>query len=370
MAKVKFARFNCIATCVCLLATSQLRADSRSPRILDLPVLTLVEKLQHGDESERLDAAFTFSSIANKDPMKLIKIIPMLRAALGSEDGYVQVYCAYALASMNKEHELVLKTLTVLLRDERVGLQLHAMLALGEQRSLVRAAATEVVARIEDTDPNVQVAAIKNLQHLGPFERDIAEKLLKIANSEEVSSGIRAAAVRALSDCSRADWAHVIDSMRTFDKDETIDVLEAKAIMLGRVGAGAEKAVAQLLEMSKDPRSRLAANAITGLAELKYPADKLLPVIRKLLDRPSRIERQACLIALTKYGVSLKDALPDAVLLLDDPDVRSFALNFLSSLGTHADSALPKLKEMKLKYMDERLLKQIESTIMTIRSGK
>ncbi len=351
------ARLMVLAVALGALPVSHSRADD-DPIIYKKKASEWAEMLGKPDKfgpKLRRAAIFALSSV---DPLPSGALTDISRALSTDPDAEVRREAAAALRNLGDRARDVLDSLADAMRRDKDDLvRQTAVIAIGRIKSDDAKAAVGPLAEVlKDKFPGVRVAAAETLGKIGTASYDAGPALLEALKDPEAS--VRLAVVQAMSTVRYSDDASIPALAEVLLKDESPDVRERAAEVLGQVyGAKAVPAVAALTEAvkeSKDPKNpglgvrRKAASALRKLGPDARPAlDALREVVRKESD-PLLVS--AAIHAIGGIGPDAKEAVPELLVkcaIEVTLEIRLAAVSELGRIGPDAKAALPRLKEMQ-----------------------
>jgi HEAT repeat protein len=335
----------------------------------------LVAGLEKGNPEVRARAAVVLGAI--QDP----KLVDVLEAALGDEDGGVRIQAAYALGKIGApqtmprflkalgDREVKVKIVSAqaiwqiakrtegvpvladALRDRDTDVRITAAAALGKFGRAARPAVPALSDALKDSNAEVRAYAAAALHHIGPEAKPAVGALLEaLSNSDPTRrahaayalSGMgseareAAAALRkALDDpdgevrlfAARAVWAGDprIDEVlpvvtRVLNEQRHDPVLRSQAAaFLGSLGPPAHKAIPDLFEALHEEDPRIRASAAQACGEIGGPMARVAyPGLASLADRSEDAVRSAAAEALKKVGRPTRADVDTLVRALDD----------------------------------------------------
>lgn len=259
-------------------------ANVRNPKSEKL----LITALRDSDSKVRMTAARTLTNIEHED------LAPAAHKALAKESdpGTIE----YLLEIIGKAGDsTALKTLEKFLKGEDIELRLRAISTL--RRLKEKKSAPLVAPFLEDQHAETRMAAIKTIGLLGDLS--VAATLRKMVSGER-GEDFRAAAARALGDLRDRNSLNVLAEALHDGRAVRCQAL----IAMGQIGH--ESAVPEILTQLRDqaPEVRYhACNALGEIGKLANPAP-----LKEMLNDRERMVRRAAEAALTKLGVSTRQA--------------------------------------------------------------
>jgi HEAT repeat protein len=256
------------------------------------------------------DAGVRIKTIKAMSKLGLEAVAPLVRA-LSDEDTSVSQAATYALGLLRVEPKQLVESLEPHLKDSNVAVRSGVTTAL---RKGGPAAVPALRLALADKEASVRRQAILSLEVI-------------VARSPAATKAALPALAKAV-------------------KDESTTIRVDLARTLSRCGVDALPAV---LTLADDSDAKVRAYALAGLARLKPPAARVLPILAKRAkDDPESMVRQSALRTLGSLG---KEAVPAVrVALADkDPSVQKVAVRSLVMIGDDAKEAIPALKETAAK---------------------
>ncbi|MDB5174104.1 MAG: putative lyase [Phycisphaerales bacterium] len=198
-------------------------------------------------------------------------------------------------------------------RERRLGASV-----LGQRHDAVQAVVPTWIHALEDSDPEVQVAAISWLAGLGDDAKG-AESRLKEIVAKSARTAARPAAILLLrmgAESRSTAVAYLVKALETGAAEEKVQVVRA----LATVGADAKPAVPALLATLAEESNELRIDVAQTLGAIGPDAKAALPALTRMADNRHIDVRSAAVAALAKIdpeGRSLAPALFAAVLNKD-----------------------------------------------------
>lgn len=347
-----------------------------------VPGLTeLLTKTKHSQLLIR--ALLALASIGPDAHSAAPQIVPLLKWA---SDDTVPVAAAYALGSIGaKNADAELKAAV---NSDNAFLQMTAAWALAkihpEDQQLMKQAVAQLTQRLSHSDPMMRTAAAKCLESLQAPPELVAPALIALANDpdpevvENVVSALASRgeavvprAAKALNNPELRDLAvkviarvgpkagaavgPLVEAAADADPDFRADIHVALGAIGPEAGPGAEMLVEGLA--SEDERVR--HSALFALRQIGPSAAKAAPKLIEMLDSSEGFDQLAAAWALTSVAPAKQRVAPRIVpvlrLGLADPDAaeRLETISAISELGKSAASLADDLKRLAANDPDE-----------------
>ena len=319
----------------------------------------------------RREAILALAAIGAPDALP--KIVPLLN------DEHSRVPATYAMAALGKIPAGAESTVRQNAKSDDPFVATVSLWALARVHSdddeLLRAAVTQLVARLKDEDPFVRTAAARALASLPP-RPDIAgpifEKALSDADETTTHYMLDAIAAQGPKSVPRLIKALEYEALRgqvaqvlgrigppaapatsalaklVDDPDPNVAIEAAHA--LGKIGPGAKAAVPELVDALKHPEGRTAYAAAYALGAIGPDAAAAAPTLLAVVENSDNSLSLVCAWSLVKVrGASAQTAaavLPELITGLESslPQSRETAADTLGELGTLAKKAVPQLQ--------------------------
>ena len=257
----------------------------------------------------------------------------------------------------------------------------------------------DLIARAQDVDPNVRVAAAKALDAYGPVAVLAKEALERMAAGEPEGTPAQRVAALAAANVSRpADHARYKWAIEPYSNEQLLSALKDRRAWLRQEAAEALRArsdqegggaiATALIEALKDSDPHVQTAAARSLVHFGKQSPAAMDTFLKWLENDDLALRRAALVALAGMGEAAKPALsaivktaaapaadtdkelqttlsvvlrvigPDAVTALTaelkkpDAIIRARAARALSSMGEVALTAIPDLIELSKSAVD------------------
>lgn len=372
-------------------AAAEALAHMGKPAAAALPVIMKAMKRER-DPKQRGALALSAARLAPKDPEVLLALVEQIEA---SEPGKAtEISSASEINLLLAAGAGAVPALRAGLRSRDAGVRKQMVAILAKLQQPAQDVIEELLARAQDKDPDVALAAIKALDGFGPAAASAKEGLLELSRRDkalqqpadlaalnvsrdprkprlrstlealpdaDVLAALRspdaavrqeaAEALRSRSDESGAIATALIESLN--DSDEKVRFAAARS--LARFGKYARAAMAtfiQWLETNNATQQRAALTALAGMGADARPA---LPIIVKAAISESADDDKDLANVLS---VVLRVIGPDAVqpLLAElknaDPAVRARAARAVASMGLVGATAVPDLIEFSKSAVD------------------
>lgn len=230
---------------------------------------------------------------------------------------------------------------------------LAGLCCLAAGRLLAQDASVEALtAKVSNTDPQVALAALNDLERLGAGAKASVPAVIGALRSDDAQVRAEAGAVLA---AIGPDAAAAVDALTAALADEVPEVRAYAAFALGQIGEAAEPAVETLLKAAFDTEPIVRRAAMRALRSLDRPGEADLPFIEKLLTEgdPSLIVQ--VLQSMSEY---LQEGVPQLRAMLKKPTVAYWGAVLAADLGPKAAPAVPELTEL-LKHAEPEVRLQV-----------
>lgn len=322
-----------------LVALGQIGPDAKSA------VPAIVKSLD-GDKvaGVRYAAAFALGEIGAGDKQSRAA----LTKSIESDDAFLQVVSAWALARVAKDDKKLQDQVTVLiidgLKSDKVDVRRAAARALAEINPPREMVEPVLIKAIHDSDQSVIGNAIDALASLG------TKIVPRISNNALKNKELRLYAVRVLAKIG-PDAKEAAPALAETLADAEGDYRREAQFVLGLFGPAAAPAVPELIKSLASDDDHIRNSAIYALGKIGPAAKDASAELRALLADDEEFVRFAATWALVR--IDPKDtklvaaAVPALIKGLSDerPVVRAESAATLGELGPAAKSALPELKK-------------------------
>jgi HEAT repeat protein len=312
----------------------------------------LLKALKHeGDAKAQMALALAASRLAPRDQAVLETLAERLALSSGSNDDEAEKnLAAEEMRVLVAAGERALPALQKILRarDNRIRLSAVGLLA---QLPATAESVADLVARSQDKDRLVSLAAIKALNDLGPLAASAHSALEMIAANEGDDESVRHAAILAALNTGRApneprhrSWLDSKDQaavIKLLQKGDAEARREAAAALRGRADDTGAVASA-LLDALDDPDDNVRSAAAHSLVTFGNFARVALPKLANWLETGAPALQKSALVALAGMGVDAKPALPSVIVLVlctaldDDDSLRGLLAIVLRQIGPEA----------------------------------
>ncbi|MFQ6044192.1 MAG: HEAT repeat domain-containing protein [Candidatus Poribacteria bacterium] len=360
-------------------ALAEIGRDALSP---------LIQSLSDESPSVRVFAAETLGKIASPEA-----VLPLAKVLATDADSQVQKQALTALQHLKSEEMTeVMDILLSALLDEDEQMRIYASIAIrgiGSREAINRLsediksvppqqriqgiqalsvfgreAVESLIAALNDTDTNVQCAAIEALGNIRTMRS--FDALLPLCDARD--NRVRECALASvLSLVQRFDNADILERLeeRLDDEYETVEARRGVVKILAQLGQN-EKAMDLLLTALRDEDQRVRIGAVDALGEMRHAA-AVEPIIAAMRDKNEWV-RWHCAAALGKVGS--EEAVPRLVVALREDRswwVRYYAAEALGKIGTK-EAIEPLLKVTQDELEDERVKIKAQEAIEKLRS--
>lgn len=271
----------------------------------EISIPPLIKALEVKNNVYRTNAALTLAEVEGDKT----GAIPILKGMCSNADANVRKCAAIAIESIGPDAIDTAGLIKKLIRDRDADVRFHAIRALDAIQAYDDEAVRILIDAFDDGDPRVSSMAATALSHFGT---NALNPLLKALRSSDDRVYTRAS--------------------RT----------------LGEMGARANDAIPDLVEMMGDRVSRLRSNAVKTLGYMGIESTDAIQSMAELLADKEPAVRRVAAEALGMLGRPAVAALKQLIAALDDDDqrVRRSAAEALGNIGPDASPALPKLREL------------------------
>jgi len=211
-----------------------------------------------------------------------------------------------------------------------------------------RRAHDDVIERLEDRVPEVRLAAVGALRHIGDASAAVGDALVARLRDPETA---HAAASTLIHLRTRVDDAalHFVARMR--GRPVHADGQPHRSDLIERIaglGPIAKAAVPALRDERDHSDPTVATEAAWALYVITGDPNEALPLLFRTLEQGDWYAKVRAAIIVSRFGPVAKDAVPILHRLLDDEwyGVRRYAATALGYIGPAARPAIPKLKEL------------------------
>ncbi|HPM81402.1 MAG TPA: HEAT repeat domain-containing protein [Candidatus Anammoximicrobium sp.] len=356
---------------VVFLAALAGRAEAAEQAARQPTVAELTAQLSVGDAAARVSAAEALAEHGEAGRTA----IPALIEALDDEDGEVRAASADALGRLALEPDKAAAALAAKLGDETLtrrgpvwalaGLALGscgrpalphvtpalksrsttecraAMLAIYRAGKEAKETVPELIAILQQNDPQTRTYAINALLGIGPDAKDAVPELIQMLSSDDFHTQYWACrALGAIGPEARSATDELVRCLKV----GVTSVRRNAAAAMGQIGTAiGQKGVDALVAALSDPIQPVRQNAVVALGDLKPLAERAVPVIEQMLQEPSKFTPRAT-AAKTLWRLDPQSPTPVEALLRDltenaEPWVAAQVLGEIKV----ADSIIPRL---------------------------
>ncbi|MCR9296448.1 MAG: HEAT repeat domain-containing protein [bacterium] len=283
---------------------------------------TLENILSDDDAKSRHAAASALAKFGRK-------AVPVIQSAAESERSDVRVAACSAIAGMEPVPDEAIEILLELADDPNGEVRNYAVFSMGESQSDDPRVTEELIQALDD--PKTQDWATRALGTLGPKARTAVPKLRQRLESEDLSIRLLAASAlwavdrdaervlpiakavanddRGISSAAYYSVYRNVDGKRIEERTNYRYPLAARAAeLLGQMGAAAEPAVDELVNMLQHENPQAQSAALKALGQLGRTATSAIPKLRKLVETGAFPQAQR---AIDMIQSANQDKLPE-----------------------------------------------------------
>lgn len=300
----------------------------RRERRLSLPLV--LKRLSSEDANLRAGAAEAAGA------MRATEALPSLLLMMRDEDPQVRSAAASAATAVSSKTTDVLPALMEQLADENDWVWGHAADLIG---GIGPDASPRLLDALRNPNPRVRAGAVQalNSQIVGavdPISVATVCALLQAISDDDAQ--VRLWAVRALVLLGERNSLVPIALAVAQDRDSPYRRLAVGT--LGEMGPEAEHAVPALVEMLRTDDYDLKCDIIRAIGKIHMRPNLCVPELMKLLN-DRRVVQAHALEALARFGSDAKNASPAIMPLLNEKDIKPFAVHALDVIDPEAASA-------------------------------
>jgi HEAT repeat protein len=308
-------------------------------------VADLGRLVRRGKATQRLGAVM----LLGHQGKQALSATPVLRQALGDEDGRVRLEAVRALWEVTKHGEAAVGVLRDLLKGKDVDLRRRAASLLGEMHAAAREAVPDLVACLKSRDRRLAHIAVASLGEIGQAAPAAVPALLELVRGDDPF--LRCAAVDSMGAFGPEARPAIPDLQRLLQKGPTPNDQASSARCLGKIATAAEAGPAVVTAFREEAAEDEVTDLLAGLGQaLRKFGPALREEIDKLLhDCRARVRaRTLGLFHHGDFGAGEKDVLPFLPALLEafldaDDDVAFSALRAVGG-GSHLRDTLSVLR--------------------------
>jgi HEAT repeat protein len=308
--------------------------------------LTWTQELERPEESARRNAAYALGKLGSQAAQSIPNLLERLQKDSSPK---VREAAAFALGEIGREsinaaaNQKLVPVLANALKDENSLVRRSAAFALGNLGNDAAAALDALDSAMSDPVPAVRQNVAWALGKLGGDSLPSIRKALVDTDSLVQRDGATALA----SFDPKAARPALDDLLGLCLKNNSEVRKAALGVIVKIVGPDDKAAVAPLRQALLDPDSEVRANAALALSNIGGKnALAALPLLRNAMRTSVDVDlRRQAAVAIRNIGPEAKDAVPDLVEALRDPDeeTRTNAALALGGIGENAASAVPAL---------------------------
>lgn len=264
------------------------------------------------------------------------KVLPLVLKILEQGDANI---LGPALETLAEQGEAALPRLCQALQHERACY--WACLALAELGPKAAGAVPHLKLVLQHKDPEVRMQALAALGEIGPAAKSLLPEIVAALQKDEVG-GVRYAAAFALGRIGTSPEATAALRQALKQDDAFLRMTSAWAIARNNPSdrAAVQQAVDLILEAFKSDDVHLRRAAAKIAIDVDVPVAKVAPLlVAALRDRDTAVVGNA-IEALSQLGPK---ALQQIGEVLDNRELRPYAVRLIQRMGAKAESAVPAL---------------------------
>lgn len=279
---------------------------------------------------------------AAQDPAASIE---KLQADLRSDDGLTRMQAITELGYYGPLAAPAVPELTRLLDEGKLAVRHEAALTLGRIGPDAASAVPTLLKLLDEESLILKDGALRALQGIGAAAKDAIPKLTSLLDSSD--DYVRVAAARTLlavqKEVPQDQRQRILDTLATGIQSEAPAVAARAAEGLAAIGSDA---VPILVDVLQKAPARAAPAAVDALIRIGAPAEKAVLELVRLSRAEDETVRLAAVTGLGGIGVLPDVSVPALIPRLADesPAVRAAAANALSRFGPAAETALDDLR--------------------------
>lgn len=298
----------------------------------------LTKQLQSGSLQDQTKAARMLGEMGPA----AAPAVPALVKSLASSNPGLKYEAANSLGLINADPKLAVPAVGKLLKDPEPLLQFTAIETLQRFGREAKSFVPQLKELLNDKEPMMAVSAARAMMeieagtgpHVAAAQAVLIEKGLKSDRSDVASAAIHGLAVIGI------PAVPAIQALVTGHHDQScVNACDA----LAAIGAGAEKAVEQLVAITKTSNVTLRWHAASALGDIGPAAKSATPTLIGLLSDPDAQVRLSAEQSLVKIG---KGAVPALVESLKNENLHSLVSPIIAEIGPDAKEAVPSLAAM------------------------
>jgi HEAT repeat protein len=246
----------------------------------------------------------------------------------------------FELGERANELEPAIASLIPFLKTANAETRRQLTLAIGEMEGGAKSTVPQLIALLDDPNPDVRLSATYLLPRVGGIRGNTAAKsaipklVLMIKDPDPTVSLSAATAVAGMATLAE----DAIPQLVKFLKDPNPLVRSHTAYALGLMGYSAKSAVPQLTISLKDRDASVRAQVVEALGRIGSSAASALPQLTLRLKDADPLVRRKTVLALGQMGEAAKSAIPSLVPLLKDPNLKGDVKSLLDRLGYKSKS--------------------------------
>ncbi|OYW24962.1 MAG: hypothetical protein B7Z55_00690 [Planctomycetales bacterium 12-60-4] len=227
-----------------------------------------------------------------------------LQSSAGLEERYRAFVAVTELLEPEQAFEVVRQTLAD--RDGDLRAAAANWIALGVQRqrlalddSATAALTTALSARLDDDDPDVQLAAARGLGWLAPQSPELSAAIVRLVERDDSHPTSQVALAEL---CGRVSSAAepCLPWLRRWLSAEQADVREAAAVALARLGTTAAAAMPELVTALEDDEPFVRESAAVALGQLRPLPTEAVEALRIAAADEDEIVARAAQVSLAE----------------------------------------------------------------------
>lgn len=273
--------------------------------------------------------------------------LPIIVRVLKDRDGEVRLAAIQIMGVLGPTAAPAVPHLLAFLKDRDLDTRCATISTLGRIGALDKRVMPVLIGLLNDKqrEPAVRIAATCALSSMGAAARDAVPDLLKVANYKPAPTGtpdmgVQGSAALAVEYITRDKG--VAPTLATILRDQKAQApLRRKTFQaLRRMGSDAREAVPALIEILKEPATRLDLDDAT--ATLAVLGSDAACALADCITSGAKATRRRAFQTLQRMGTHGEDAIPAVAEALTDPDpaIRALAWNALPRMGSDAVAVL------------------------------
>lgn len=320
-----------------ILSTAVICFASCSAFAQDQDVAQLTKQLSSGSVEERTKAARILGEVGPA----AATAVPTLVKSLESDNAGLRYEATNSLGMINGDPKIAVPAISKLLKDPLPLLRFAAIEALQRYGRDAKTSVPQLKELLNEKEPMLAVSAARAMMEIdgGTGPNVAAAQAVLIDGLKSDRSDISAEAVHGLAVIG-TPAVPAIQTLITGHHDQTcVNACDA----LAAIGAGADKAIEQLVNAAKSTDPALRWHAISALGDVGPAAKSAAPVLIACLSDQDTQVKLSAERSLVKIG---KGAVPTLVESLKNESLHSAVASIIGEIGPDAKAAVPALAGM------------------------